>query len=71
MKEKLLSLMLEIIEEHPRTFELFAFTLLFLFIQVCIECMGVSSVKTDCILIAGGGMTALAIGLGAFNDNAW
>ena len=68
MKEKFYVLLLEMIEEHPRTFELFAFTIIFLLIQICLESLGLVSNTTDFIMMIGGGVVALAIGLGALND---
>ena len=69
MKEKFYALLIEVIEEHPRTFELFAFIVIFLLIQVCLESLGLASDTTDFITMIGGGVVALAVGLGAANDN--
>ena len=69
MKEKFYALLIEMIKEHPRTFELFAFTLILSLVQVCIEFTGLASATSNAIVLCGGGFLVLAILVGAMNDN--
>lgn len=69
MKEKFYALLIEMIREHPRTFELFAFILILSLVQVCIEFTGLASPTSNAIVLFGGGFLVLAILVGAMNDS--
>lgn len=69
MKDNLFSILVEMISDHPRTFELFAFTLVFLFAAIAIEYIGLMTTTAQVILITGGIMTILAIVAGAIEEN--
>ena len=69
MKDNLFSILVKMISDHPRTFELFAFTLIFLFVAIAIESIGLMTTTAQAILITGGIMTILAIVVGALAEN--
>ena len=69
MKNELFSTLVRMVGDHPRTFELFAFTLVFLLVAVAIESIGLTTVTTNCILGVGGTVTIFAIAVGAGVEN--
>ena len=69
MKDNLFSTLIKMVNDHPRTFELFVFTLIFLFVAIAIESIGLMTVTAKAILATGGTVTILAIVAGAIEEN--
>ena len=66
--EKLIELFADLVEDHPRTAEMFFATLVLVLLSVLIEAVELASITTSIILCGGGVCIAFAIGCGALDD---
>ena len=69
MKNELFDTLVKMVGDHPRTFELFAFTLIFLLVAIAIESIGLMTMTAKVILGTGGAVIIVSITCGAIEEN--